>query len=479
MTDAATELLDGPIADAARALRNGAVTARALVGAALERAREVQPRLNAFVALRADAAVAHAEALDREAAAGRWRGPLHGIPLAHKDCFERADASATLGSIAAAIPPGARDASALERLRAAGAIDLGPLNLNEAVAGPTGQNPHLGDCRNARDPRRVSGGSSSGSGAAVAAGAVFGSLGSDTGGSIRLPASMNGLFGLKPTQGRTTRAGCVPRAFSLDCVGPLARSAADCALLLQAIAGADPRDPSAAPAPVPDYAGRLAEAGRGSRLAVLALDVAIEPDVAGCFERLVRAAQDRHGAAPTVRFDAFEACYAMADTISKVEAATLHGPSMRARPGDWSQAVYSRTEPGLHLPAARYLEVLQARASVLREWLDGPMRKADVVLLPTVPVPVPTLEEADMEGPGQVFGVVPRLTALTRPFSYLGVPVLTMPIGLDRNGMPVGAQLVGRPFGEARLLAVAHALGEDLGWDTRAARPPGDTGTRG
>lgn len=478
MSDTARDLLDGSIAGAASALRDGTVTARVLTEAALARARESQPRLNAFVSLRADAALAEADALDREARTGRWRGPLHGIPLAHKDCFERTDAPATVGSIAAALPPGTRDASALERLRRAGAIDLGPLNLNEAVAGPTGHNPHLGDCRNARDPQRVSGGSSSGSGASVAAGAVFGSLGSDTGGSIRLPASMNGLFGLKPTQGRTTRAGCVPRAFSLDCVGPLARSAADCALLLQAIAGADPRDPSAAAAPVPDYAARLADAGRGSRIAVLALDVAIEPDVAACFDRLVRAAGERHDAPPVVRFDAFEACYAMADTISKVEAATLHGPSMRARPGDWSQAVYSRTEPGLHVPAVRYLEVLQARASVLREWLDGPMRDADVVLLPTVPVPVPTLEEADMEGPGRVFGVVPRLTALTRPFSYLGVPVLTMPIGLDRNGMPVGAQLVGRPFGEARLLAVAHALGEDLGWDVRPVRSPDETGGR-
>lgn len=478
MSDAARALLEGTIADAARTLRDGDVSVRALVEAALERARAIQPQLNAFVSLRAEAALAHADSLDREARAGRWRGPLHGIPLAHKDCFERADAPASVGSIAAALAPGARDAAALERLRAAGAIDLGPLNLNEAVAGPTGQNPHLGDCRNARDPRRVSGGSSSGSGASVAAGAVFGSLGSDTGGSIRLPASMNGLVGLKPTQGRTTRAGCVPRAFSLDCIGPLARTAADCALLLHAIAGADPRDPSAAPVPVPDYAARLADAGRGSRLAVLGLDVPIEPDVAGCFERLVRAAGDRHGAVPTVRFDGFEACYAMADTISKVEAATLHGPSMRARPGDWSQAVYSRTEPGLHVPAVRYLEVLQARAPVLRDWLDGPMREADVVLLPTVPVPVPTLEEADMEGPGRVFGVVPRLTALTRPFSYLGVPVLTMPIGLDRNGLPVGAQLVGRPFGEARLLAVAHALGEDIGWDARPARSPGDGGGR-
>jgi aspartyl-tRNA(Asn)/glutamyl-tRNA(Gln) amidotransferase subunit A len=470
----ARPLLDGPILEAARALREGRIDAESLAHAALDRAHAVQPALNAFIEIRAEAALARARELDREAAAGRWRGPLHGIPLAHKDCFERAGLPTTVGSRAMGDAPGSRDATVLERLHEAGAVDLGPLNLNEAVAGPTGQNPHFGDCCNAWDPSRVSGGSSSGSGAAVAAGAAFGSLGSDTGGSIRLPASMNGLFGLKPTYGRVSRAGCVPRAFSLDCVGPLARSAHDCAAILQAISGEDPRDPSSARAPVPDYAGALHTAAEPSRVAVLATGIELDPTIEALFEALVVRAGERYGAPARVAFDALDACYAMADVMSKVEAATLHGPWMRERPAAYSQAVYSRTEPGLHVPAARYVETLNARASILHEMLAGPLRDADVLLCPTMPVPVPTRVEADMEAAGRVFSVVPRLTVLTRPFNYLGLPVLTMPMGLDAHGMPAGVQLVGRPFGEARLLAMAHALSADIGWSARPLdRVPG------
>lgn len=464
----AAEALSWPIAQVAAHLRGGTFSSEELTAAALERAQEQQPILNAFIEIATADALAQARECDRQAALGQWRGPLHGIPLAHKDCFEREGRSMTVGSRVMDPRPGSRTATALSRLTAAGTVDLGPLNMNEMVAGPTGQNPHFGDCRNSVDPSRISGGSSSGSGAAVGAGLVFGSLGSDTGGSIRLPASMNGLFGLKPTYGRVSRAGCFPRALSLDCVGPLARSAHDCAFLLEAIAGWDAQDPSSLSAPVPQYSRRLVSAGGGSRVAVIATFVDYDVQVQEAFTRLVAAASARYGAAPEVAFDGLGACNAMGDIISKVEAATLHGQWMRERPDRYSQAVYSRTEPGLHVPAVRYLEATTARASVLQEFLQGTMGKADVLLCPTVPVPVPTRAEADMEGAGKVFGVVARLTALTRPFSYLGLPVLTMPMGRDGNGMPMGVQLIGRPFGEARLLSVAQALAMDIGWSPSA-----------
>lgn len=468
MSAAAAEALRWTLSQAAARLRDGTLTSEDLTGAALARAQEQQPVLNAFIEIRAAEALAQARECDREMKLGRWRGPLHGIPLAHKDCFEREGRTMTVGSRVLDPQAGTRTATVLSRLQAAGAVDLGPLNMNEMVAGPTGQNPHFGDCRNSGDPSRISGGSSSGSGTAVGAALVFGSLGSDTGGSIRLPASMNGLFGLKPTYGRVSRAGCFPRAFSLDCVGPLARSAEDCALLLQVIAGLDARDPSTLAAPVPEYARWLDSAGTSSRTAVLVTPVEYDTQVQDAFAAFVAAASARYGAAPEVAFDDLDACNAMGDIISKVEAATLHGPWMREQPDRYSQAVYSRTEPGLHVPAVRYLEALNARAAVLREFLAGPMARADVLLCPTVPVPVPTRAEADMEGAGKVFGVVARLTALTRPLSYLGLPVLTMPMGRDSNGMPMGVQLVGRPFGEARLLSVARALAADIGWSVSA-----------
>jgi len=216
-------LLDLPLARLSALLRAGAVTCLAATEAAIRRAEALQPVTNAFVALFADRARARAAALDEELRAGRWRGPLHGVPLAHKDCLERAGEPMTVGSRVVDPAPGTADATVLARLDAAGAVDLGRLHLSEMVAGPTGQNPHLGDCRNAWDPARVSGGSSSGSAVAVATGAAFGALGSDTGDSTRIPAAMNGLFGLKPTYGRVSRAGCFPRAFSLTAS---ARSAA-------------------------------------------------------------------------------------------------------------------------------------------------------------------------------------------------------------------------------------------------------------
>ena len=237
-----TDILEASITEVGARLRRKELSAEQLTRHALDRAVQTQPLLNAFIDIWADSAIAQAKQLDLEAASGKWRGPLHGIPLAHKDCFERQGLPMTVGSKVTGTDLGRVTATALQRLNEAGAVDLGPLNMNEMVAGPTGQNPHFGDCRNSWDINRISGGSSSGSGAAVGAGVIYGALGSDTGGSTRLPASMNGLFGMKGTYGRVSRAGCFPRAFSLDCVGPIARSAEDCAILLQALAGWDPRD---------------------------------------------------------------------------------------------------------------------------------------------------------------------------------------------------------------------------------------------
>jgi aspartyl-tRNA(Asn)/glutamyl-tRNA(Gln) amidotransferase subunit A len=464
-----SDILEASIAEVGARLRRKEISSEELTRRALDRAVQTQPTLNAFIAISADSAIAQAKQLDLEAASGKWRGPLHGIPLAHKDCFEREGLPMTVGSKVTGTDLGRKTASALQRLNQAGAVDLGPLNMNEMVAGPTGQNPHFGNCCNSWDPDRISGGSSSGSGTAVGAGVIYGALASDTGGSTRLPASMNGLFGMKGTYGRVSRAGCFPRAFSLDCVGPIARSAEDCAILLQALAGWDPLDASSIDAPVPNYLSVLESAGQGSRWAVLEGIAAYHPEIERVFESFIKAIQKRFGDVGRVRSNEIATCYAMADIFSKVEAATLHGNWMRERRDLYSQAVFSRTEPGLHVPAVRYLEALQMRAKILHEFLHGTMRDLDILVCPTMPIPVPTHEEADVETPGRVFGVVTALTPLVRPFNYLGLPSLTMPIGVDSAGMPIGAQLVGRPFSEARLLSVAHQLTADIGWNRLAS----------
>ncbi|MBX9596812.1 MAG: amidase, partial [Roseomonas sp.] len=420
-------MLELSLAEIAAAIRARQVSSLEVTLAAIEQAETAQPFTNAFVEIMADRALDQARVLDAELRAGHIRGPLHGVPLAHKDCFERAGAVMGVGSrLLAESAPGTRDATALAKLEAAGAVDLGRLNMNEFVAGPTGQNPHLGDCRNAWDADRVSGGSSSGSGSAVASGAVYGALGSDTGGSIRLPAAMQGLFGLKPTYGRVSRAGCFPRAHSLDCVGPMTRTAEDAALMLGALAGHDPRDPTSLDAPVPDYAARIATAAAGSRIVTLADPGAMEPDIAARIDDLLRVAADRHGPVARRPFPQFGACDALGDVLSKVEASTLHGHWMATRGGDYSTAVHSRTEPGLHIPAQRYLEALALRGRMLDQFLATVMADADALICPAIPIAVPTRVEADMEAAGRVFPVVAALTSWTRPFSYLGLPVLTL-----------------------------------------------------
>ncbi|MBR9892597.1 amidase [bacterium] len=450
----------------AAALARGETSATALTEAALAAAHASQPRHCAFIETYEESARAKARSLDDAAAQGLHRGPLHGIPLAHKDCFEQAGRAMTVGAaVRRDAAPAERDATVIARYDTAGAVNIGSLNMNEMVCGPTGQNPHFGDCCNAWDPSRISGGSSSGSAVAVATGAIFGALGSDTGGSTRLPSSMNGVFGLKPTYGLVSRAGSFPRAFSLDSIGPIARSAEDCALLLRSVAGHDPRDPTSLDVPVPDYLSLFdAPWVMQSRVAALSLGVPCDPGIQEVFDRFTARCTDMFEAAPARDFPEMEACYALGDIISKVEAATLHSEAMRQSPERFSQAVFSRTEPGLHVPAVRYLEALSLRATVLRSFLDGPLGETDVLICPTVPLPVPLRTDADMEAPDSVFGVVAAITRLTRTFSYLGVPVLSMPIGVDANGMPVGAQLIARPLDEGRLLAVAHQLSLKMGW---------------
>lgn len=446
------------LVETAKRLRTGQVTCVELAQQAIDRAVRTQPSLNAFIEIWGEKALDSAHQRDRELQTGYDRGVLHGIPLAHKDCFNISGHTATIGSKARQGPPSENNAHVIECLNQNGAINLGSLNLSEMVAGPTGQNPIFGDCCNAIDPTRISGGSSSGSGSAVASGAIFGSMGSDTGGSIRIPASVHGLFGLKPTYGRISRAGCFPRAYSVDCPGPLARSAQDCAALLQAVAGYDAADPSTLSAQVPDYLGLLEVAGLGSRIATLSFgsDDQYAPDVSQVFDTFIHETQERFGLVSQVTYPDVRRCNALSEVISKVEAAAVHAQWMRKNPQRYSQSVYTRTETGMHIPAVRYMESLIFRIEVLQSFLREHMRDIDLLICPTIPIPTPLRSEIDMERPQVTFETVAALTRLTRPFNYLGLPVLTMPIGQDANGMPVGAQIIGRPLAEARILSFAH-----------------------
>lgn len=462
------------LAGQAAALAAGTVSSAALTQAALDRATAAQPVINAFISIEAEAALAEAAASDARRAAGRALGPLDGVPMAHKDMFDRAGKIATGGSPILAERRATADSAVVERLAGAGAVWLGGLNMAEFAASPTGINVHYGAARNPHHTDYITGGSSSGSGAAVAAGIVAAALGSDTGGSIRLPASICGVTGLKPTYGRVSRFGVMPRAPSLDTVGPLARSALDCALLLAAIAGPDARDPTALDMPVPALAdlldggeaGLAARAASGTTLAVLAgpgIDD-LPSEIIACRDGAIRVFREAGFRIVERRLDWLAELYPLADTISKCEAASLHERWMRERPDDYSAFLFSRTLAGFHLPATRYIGALSRRAELLDRFVTEGLDGAGALLLPTVPLPVPRIDAADVTAGDAVATLIAGLSRLTRPFSYLGVPALSVPCGTDAVGLPVGLQLVGRPFADFDLLALGGALQQRSEW---------------
>ena len=387
---------------------------------------------------------------------------LAGVPLAHKDMFYRAGRVSSCGSKIRRDWVAGETAAALERLDGVGFADLGRLNMSEFAYGPTGHNEHFGDCRNPWNADYITGGSSSGSGAAVAARLVFGALGSDTGGSVRLPAAACGVTGLKTTWGRVSRHGAMPLSHSLDTIGPLARSAEDCALLLQAIAGHDPRDPISSHESVDDYSKEHS----GLRIAVSSawIERNAQPEVAAAVLAAVKVMTKNPIEVPPPDFDTLSAhCL----VVMQSEAAAQHARWMRERPGDYSSAVRARLESGYAIPAAAYLEVLRARAASLERFCAQTLGDADVYLLPAIAVRLPTREQTGPRGGADMPKLLADVTRLTRWVNYLGVPALAVPCGFDSRGLPIGLQLVGRPFSEAKLLAAGRAFQRATDWHTR------------
>ena len=456
--DIALETLSA-IADAIAARR---VTSVQATEACLARIEAWQPRTNAFLRLHADKALSHARAMDAEIAAGKRRGPLHGVPMAHKDLYYRKGELSTAGSAIRRDWRAPVTATVLDKLDAAGVVELGFLNMAEFAAGPTGHNLHHGHCRNPWDTTRVTGGSSSGSGASVAARMVFGSLGSDTGGSIRLPASACGVVGMKATYGRVSRFGAAARSWSLDHVGPLTRTVRDNARMLTVLAGSDPNDSTTSEKPVPDYEATIEGGVAGLRIGIALPNDGPAP-LDGQVSAAVQAAANvlgRIGAKIAVaKLPDFTALYRAAEVIVKCEAAAMHRPWMERQPEAYANQVRTRQEAGFFIPATQYIDALRLRAHFVTEFLQTAMDGVDGVLLPAIPFPIPTIEETDVEKKGgpATLAMVGSFTGLTRPFNTLGLPALSVPCGFDTNGAPIGLQLIGRPFDEALLYRIGHA----------------------
>ena len=450
------------LSDVADAIAVGRLTSVQATEACIARIKIWQPRTNAFLRLHEEKALEQARAMDRELAAGKRRGPLHGVPMAHKDMYYRMGELSTGGSAIRRDWVAPVTATVLQKLDAAGVVELGFLNMAEFAAGPTGHNVHHGHCRNPWDSSRVTGGSSSGSGASVAARMVYGALGSDTGGSIRLPASACGVVGMKATYGRVSRAGAVARSWSLDHVGPLTRTVRDNARMLGVLAGHDPDDSTSSEKPVPDYEALLEGGVSGLRIG-LALPndgPAALDDQVGAAVQAAADALGRLGAKVTAaKLPDFTALYRAAEVMVKCEAAAMHRPWMEKTPELYANQVRTRMEAGFFIPATQYIDALRLRAHFVKEFLALAMDGVDVVMLPAIPFPIPTIEETDTETKGgpAVLKMVASFTGLTRPFNTLGLPALSVPCGFDGNGAPIGLQLIGRPFDEALLYRIGHA----------------------
>jgi aspartyl-tRNA(Asn)/glutamyl-tRNA(Gln) amidotransferase subunit A len=466
----ANELLALDLTAAAEAFRDGEVSSAALTEASLAALESHGPKLNAVVELWRDDALSTAEKLDRGRANGAALGPLAGVPLAHKDMFYRKGRTCASGSrLRRHFVPDVT-ATVIERLDRAGAVDIGRLNMVEFALGLTGHNEITGHPRNPWDTDYITGGSSSGPVASIAARLVFGALGSDTGGSIRVPAACVGITGIKPTYGLVSRAGALPLSHSLDHIGPLARTARDLALLLEAIAGPDRRDATTVDRPVPRYTQLLAQPLAGLRLAVAEapFEIPLSPEVGGLYDRAIERLSAVDVRARRITLPPVEPLNALRRVIMLAEVAARHEDFASHGREQYNTTTIARLEPGFEVAATTYLRALTWRAEAVRRFCRDVFADADVLVLPAMAEPVPRLDDAaDTES---YMRLVNGMGHFICPFNYLGLPCLTLPIGRTRNGLPMAIQLVSPPFAEARLLRLAHRLEQDA--DFRLGPPP-------
>ena len=450
----------------ADAIARGEVTSEAVTKLALSRLKTRGKRFNAIVNIEETRALEMARVADIARARGDRLGLLHGVPMAHKDLFYRAGRVAACGSkIRRGFVP-QTTAAALERLDGAGAIDCGTLHMAEFALSPTGYNEHDGHGLNPWNPAHVCGGSSSGSAIAVAAMCVPAALGSDTGGSIRHPAAMCGVSGLKPTHGAVSAFGAMPLSATLDCVGPLARRVRDLARLHDILSGFDGRDPYTHGAPETRSEAGLIGSVKGLRLTRVKgyYDEMVDVEVSAALDEALRVFQHLGATLATSLPTDMAPLNALMHVIMSVEAATLHRRWLTERPLDYADQVRGRIEPGLYYPATRYVEALALRGPMTREWMDAAIGDADCAIIPTLPIPVPTIDETTLGSADDVADRIGLVTRHTRALNYLGLPVVAVPCGLSRSGLPISFMLTGRPWSEPLLLRIADAFQRATDW---------------
>ncbi|MBI2941316.1 MAG: aspartyl/glutamyl-tRNA amidotransferase subunit A [Chloroflexi bacterium] len=450
------------IAELAAAFRTGKTSPVAVTAAALDRLHRLQPTLNAYITVLDNEALATARRAEDELRGGNDRGPLHGVPFSLKDLFATRGVRTTCGSNVLADWVPDADATVVGRLRAAGAVLLGKANMHEFAYGPTNAVSAFGPVRNPWDPGRITGGSSGGSGAGLAAGIEHGSLGSDTGGSVRMPAAYCGIVGLKPTYGRVSRAGVAPLSWAMDHVGPMARSVGDVALIMGVIAGHDPRDPTSSRRPVPPF-GPSPSPTEDRPLTGVRLGIpcehfweGAEPEVLASVRRATETLADLGATLVEATLPHIGLSQAAGSIIIGAEAHSYHEAWLRTRPQDYQAPTRCRLEAAGLTLAIDYVRAQRVRALLCRE-AEQAFTDVDLLVTPTMPCVAPSFAEADAR----------EHIRYTIPFNLLGLPALSLPCGFGADGMPVGLQIAGRPFDEATVIRVGHAYEQATEWHRR------------
>jgi aspartyl-tRNA(Asn)/glutamyl-tRNA(Gln) amidotransferase subunit A len=482
------ELANLPLFRLSKMIRNGEMSSQRLVEIYLDRINRFDGRdgINSYITVAVDSAMKQAEELDKLAKENKFKGPLHGLPMALKDNLDTKEIRTTGGTkiLASWVPPA--DAYVVQKLKQAGAIILGKLNMHEFALGTTNNNPHYGPARNPYDLSRIPGGSSGGSGAATAAALCAAALGTDTGGSVRMPAALCGIVGLKPTLGRVGRGGSIPLSFTRDVVGPMTRTVTDAAMVLEVIAGKDPRDSESTAHPVPCYTALLKGGLKGKRFGVPKRFISeiIHPDTQKVMNDSVRVIQDMGGVSKEIEIDHMDLAYAadfnivMAEAVYLIEnylkafdpQATIDkyldqmGPDVRRMLG--RQKGTSQSKPIL---GYEYVKTLREECVKVISGFKEAMSDVDGLLLPTTPLPASKIgEDVETDLIGEKIRIFPTFIRNCMPVSVAGYPAISVPAGYSQTGLPIGLEIVARPWEEDKLLSMAYAFEQA----TKSRKPP-------
>ncbi|MBD8007516.1 amidase [Bacillus norwichensis] len=451
------------LATLSKAIRNKQLSPVDVTRQLLKKINEEDSQFNSFITVTAEEAIEQAKKAEREIKDGELRGPLHGIPIAIKDNVYTEGITTTMGSAIFKDYTPDHDATVIKKLKEAGAIFLGKVNMHEVAYGTSGDRSFAGPVRNPHNTNKITGGSSSGSGAALAASFCFGALGTDTGGSIRIPASFTGVVGMKPTFGRVSNFGVFPLGWTLDHVGPMSKTVRDNAILMNVLAGYDKKDPYSIEIPTEDYTALIGTDIKGAAIGIPSGDFfkGVEPEVEDHYLKAIKKLEDVGAEIRLVNLPDMEEILTAFRTTLTSEAYTLHEKRLQEFSSEWDDEVRSRLLTAKDTHATQYIAAQQIKKQAIRGF-EKVFTEVDIIVTPTVPILPVNIGQREITMNGSTIHSSLVLNRFTGPFNLTGLPSLSMPCGSSKTGLPIGIQLIGRAFDEANIYRFASLLEQSL-----------------